>query len=186
MTDASHTESILPVNSIFSSDRNFRIPMPISANSLEILADNFKTPFLGAISNTTQSLLKYVRSRRRIVPKVFCFGCMNLRVNTYVSLRTLHKIHTFVEAQQKGSKVQRFFRQGEMSTLLKECKAGLQQGLDFFQIENITLMNNITEIQEDAEKRHREVLNMIETSPTQLVQMEHLLYEMHCSLEIKQ
>jgi hypothetical protein len=30
------------------------------------------------------------------------------------------------------------------------------------QIENITLMNNITDIQEDAEKRHREVLNMIE------------------------
>jgi hypothetical protein len=29
------------------------------------------------------------------------------------------------------------------------------------QIENITLMNNIMEIQEDAEKRHREVLDMI-------------------------
>ena len=56
----------------------------------------------------------------------------------YLSLtaatRTLHKIHTFVEAQQNGSKVKMFFRQGEMSTLLKECKAGLQKGVVFFQV----------------------------------------------------
>jgi hypothetical protein len=39
---------------------NLKTCLTIAANSLEILADNFKTPFLGAISNTTQSLLKYV------------------------------------------------------------------------------------------------------------------------------
>jgi hypothetical protein len=33
----------------------------------------------------------------------------------------------FVDAQQKGNKVKIFFRQGEMSTLLKDCQAGLQQ-----------------------------------------------------------
>jgi hypothetical protein len=49
-------------------------------------------------------------------------------------VRTLHKIHTFVEAQQKGSILKNFFRQGEMSTLLKDCKAGLQQGFEFFQV----------------------------------------------------
>jgi hypothetical protein len=48
--------------------------------------------------------------------------------------RTLHKIHTFVEAQQKGSTLKNFFQQGEMSTLLKDCKAGLQQGLEIFQV----------------------------------------------------
>ncbi|KAJ7913168.1 hypothetical protein B0H13DRAFT_2326567 [Mycena leptocephala] len=47
---------------------------------------------------------------------------------------TLHKIHTFVEAQQNSSKVKKFFRQGEMSTLLKDCKAGLQQGFESFQV----------------------------------------------------
>jgi hypothetical protein len=51
-----------------------------------------------------------------------------------IVIRTLHKIHTFVEAQQKGSKVKKIFRQGEMNTLLKDCKAGLQQGLDIFQV----------------------------------------------------
>jgi hypothetical protein len=48
--------------------------------------------------------------------------------------RTLHRIHTLLEAQQSGSKIKKFFHQGEMSTLLKNCKAGLQQGLDFFQV----------------------------------------------------
>jgi hypothetical protein len=52
-------------------------------------------------------------------------------------IRTLHKIHTFVEAQQNGSKVKKFFRQGEMSTLLKDCKAGLQQGLEIFQVHHL-------------------------------------------------
>jgi hypothetical protein len=50
------------------------------------------------------------------------------------AIRTLHKIHTFVEAQQKGSTLKNFFRQGEMSTLLKDCKAGLQQGYEVFQV----------------------------------------------------
>ncbi|KAJ7809687.1 hypothetical protein B0H13DRAFT_1927792 [Mycena leptocephala] len=164
---------------------NLRTCLTIAANSLEILADNFKTPFLGAIFNTTQSLLKYVESVKQNKDDCTCLIeqahellnaiiIVHLQSDTGAELspsvlkniglftETLHKIHTFVEAQQKGSKVQRFFRQGEMSTLLKECKAGLQQGLDFFQIENITVMNNIMDIQQDAERRHREVLDMIE------------------------
>jgi hypothetical protein len=49
-------------------------------------------------------------------------------------VRTLHKIHRFVEAQQNGSTLKKFFHQGKMSTLLKDCKAGLQQGLEVFQV----------------------------------------------------
>jgi hypothetical protein len=52
-------------------------------------------------------------------------------------VRTLHKIHTFVEAQQNSSKVKKFFRQSEMSTLLKECRLGLQQGLNFFEVSHL-------------------------------------------------
>ncbi|KAJ7880160.1 hypothetical protein B0H13DRAFT_1891878 [Mycena leptocephala] len=78
------------------------------------------------------------------------------------AFRTLHKIHNFVEAQQEGSKVKSFFHLGEMSSLLKECKAGLQQGLDFFQIKTINVMKDATKMQEDANKRHKEVLDMIE------------------------
>jgi hypothetical protein len=51
-----------------------------------------------------------------------------------ILFRTLHKIHTFVEAQQKGNKIKKFFQQGEMGILLNNCNAGLQDGVDFFQV----------------------------------------------------
>ncbi|KAJ7812598.1 hypothetical protein B0H13DRAFT_1926069 [Mycena leptocephala] len=75
---------------------------------------------------------------------------------------TLHKVHTFVEAQQKGSMLKTFFHRGEMSTLLKDCKAGLQQGLEIFQVPMANHMKDLTQMQEDAERQHQEVLDMIE------------------------
>jgi hypothetical protein len=48
--------------------------------------------------------------------------------------RTLHKIHTFVEAQQDGSKIKYLFRQGEMNTLLKACHTGLDTALEVFKV----------------------------------------------------
>ncbi|KAJ7031212.1 P-loop containing nucleoside triphosphate hydrolase protein [Mycena alexandri] len=76
---------------------------------------------------------------------------------------TLHKIHAFVEAQQSGSKVKMLFRQGEMTTLLKDCKAGLQQGLDFFHIKTYSVVSDIKELQENARRQQDEVLGLIET-----------------------
>ncbi|KAF7362595.1 hypothetical protein MVEN_00608300 [Mycena venus] len=75
---------------------------------------------------------------------------------------TLHKVHTFVEAQRKGSKVKTFFRQGELSSLLKDCRAGLRQALTFFQIQVIDIMADIAKIREDAQWRHQQVLDLIE------------------------
>jgi hypothetical protein len=40
--------------------KNLTTCLTVAANTLEILADGFKTPILGPIFNTTQSLLKYV------------------------------------------------------------------------------------------------------------------------------
>ena len=48
--------------------------------------------------------------------------------------RTLHKIHTFVEAQQEKFAFKMFFRQGEMATLLKGCTAGLNQAVEVFMV----------------------------------------------------
>jgi hypothetical protein len=49
-------------------------------------------------------------------------------------VRTLQKIHTFVEAQQNGNTLKNFLHQGEMSKLLKGCRTGLQQGLEVFKV----------------------------------------------------
>ncbi|KAJ7802725.1 P-loop containing nucleoside triphosphate hydrolase protein [Mycena leptocephala] len=137
------------------------------------------------MANTTQSLLKNMQTVKKNKTE-----CSQLMEQTYELLNailivhiksdtggelppsvlthigkfteTLHKIHTFVEAQQNGSKVKKFFRQGEMSTLLKDCKAGLQQGFEVFQVPMVNHMKDIIQMQQDAEKRNTEVLAMIE------------------------
>ncbi|KAJ7447013.1 hypothetical protein FB451DRAFT_1536773 [Mycena latifolia] len=77
---------------------------------------------------------------------------------------TLHKIHTSVEAQQDGSKIMRFFRQIETKTFLGECRAGLQQAFEVFKTETgVTALGSITEMQEEAERMHTEVLELIST-----------------------
>ncbi|KAJ7812594.1 hypothetical protein B0H13DRAFT_1926066 [Mycena leptocephala] len=148
---------------------------------------SLNTPFLEAISNTTQSLLKNIQTIKQ--NKNHCTELLeeayellnavlmvHLKSDTGGALppsmlshigrftETLHKIHTFVEAQQNGNKIKSFFHQGEISTLLKECKAGLQQGFVIFQIGTANIMKDITEMQEEAEKRHKSVLNMVEAA----------------------
>ncbi|KAJ7899953.1 hypothetical protein B0H13DRAFT_2275378 [Mycena leptocephala] len=113
--------------------------LTITANTLEILASSLNSPFLAAMSNTTQSLLKNIQDPPQN-PQ-------------------------FVEAQQKGSILKNFFRQGEMSTLLKDCKAGLQQGLEIFQVPMANHMKDITQMQEDAKN---ETKNPID-KPVQIV-----------------
>ncbi|KAJ7816036.1 hypothetical protein B0H13DRAFT_1923807 [Mycena leptocephala] len=112
---------------------NITTGLTTAVKTLEVLSGNLNTPFLEVIVNTTESLLASA------------------------------EIHAFIEAQQNGSKIKRFFRQGEMSRLLKECKLGLQQGLDFFQIESGNAMTDITALKKYAEERHQQVLSMIET-----------------------
>jgi hypothetical protein len=45
---------------------------------------------------------------------------------------TLHKIYTFLEAQQDGNRIKHLFRNNEMQTLLKSCHAGLKEAMDIF------------------------------------------------------
>ncbi|KAJ7874608.1 hypothetical protein B0H13DRAFT_2551489 [Mycena leptocephala] len=164
---------------------NITTCLTITSDTLHVLASSLKGPFLEAISNTTQSLLEHIKTVKKNKN-----DCTELLEQTYQLLNaimmvhiksdtggelppsvlnhigkfteTLHKIHTFVEAQQVGSKVKNFFRQGEMSRLFNECKAGLRQGYDIFEIDKHNIIDNITKMQEDAENRHKEVLNMID------------------------
>ncbi|KAJ7302247.1 hypothetical protein DFH08DRAFT_826739 [Mycena albidolilacea] len=64
-------------------------------------------------------------------------------------------------AQQNQTKIRQFFRQSEMSSLLKDCKAGLEHGLQAFEVQALNLMTDAKEMQQYAENRHQEVLEMI-------------------------
>ncbi|KAJ7707936.1 P-loop containing nucleoside triphosphate hydrolase protein [Mycena metata] len=158
----------------------------ITVNTLDVLVNTLKIPGLEAMVNTTQSLLKLVQTIKQ--DKNECAELMeqthnilNAIIGVYVKsdtgielppstlheiadfTQTLHKIHTFIEAQQSGSKVKKFFRQGELSGLLKDCKTGLQEGIKFFQIKSSDIMSTAREMEEQAQIRHQEVLNAIET-----------------------
>ncbi|KAF7334760.1 hypothetical protein MSAN_02374500 [Mycena sanguinolenta] len=124
---------------------------------LNELHDSFDSPFILAISNTVISLMRALQNVKKNKEEC-CQLTKNLHgiiyaiVNLYlqsespVSLpparlehvgnftETLHKIHTFVEAQQDSNKIKQFLRQNQMSALLKDCWAGLQLALDNFAI----------------------------------------------------
>ncbi|KAJ7457401.1 hypothetical protein FB451DRAFT_1509666 [Mycena latifolia] len=74
---------------------------------------------------------------------------------------TLHKVHTFVEAEQEKSKIKQFFRQGEMRTLLKACHRGLDQALDVFKVQGAKILSDVADMQQHAQKTHQEVLELI-------------------------
>ncbi|KAJ7637323.1 hypothetical protein DFH06DRAFT_1302737 [Mycena polygramma] len=164
---------------------NIKACLVVTADSLEVLASGLKETCLEAITYTTKSLLKDVETIKQ--NKDECAQLLEqthellnavlvtyIKADTGVDLapnvldqigkftQTLHKVHTFVEAQQKGSKIKRLLHQGDLSTLLKGCKEGLQQGLDSFQIDMRKIMRDITDMQEDSQKRHKEVLHLIE------------------------
>ncbi|KAJ7735051.1 P-loop containing nucleoside triphosphate hydrolase protein [Mycena metata] len=158
----------------------------ITANTFDVLVVTLKISGLEAISNTIQSLLRLAQTIKQ--DKNECAELMeqtdqllNAIITMYIKsdtgaelspsilnqivkfTETLHKIHAFVEAQQSGSKVKKFFRQGELTALLKDCKAGLQQSFDFFNIKTVDIMTDVREMQDQAQLRHQEILDMIET-----------------------
>ncbi|KAJ7082782.1 hypothetical protein C8R44DRAFT_904766 [Mycena epipterygia] len=150
--------------------------------------DAFGTPFISAIANTTLSLITLVQNVKR--NKAECIQLMehvhellytiihlHVKSGTASSLppatlsafgeliKTLHKIHAFMEAQQEGNKIKHFFRQSEMKTLLNECHTGLQQAVDIFKLEGSgNLHRNIIEMQKETERIHKELLESISTS----------------------
>ncbi|KAJ7616215.1 P-loop containing nucleoside triphosphate hydrolase protein [Mycena polygramma] len=175
--------------------KNISTCLLAASRTLHMLSTCLKDPVLVAIANTTESLLQCAQAIKQNKN-----NCSQLLEQTHELLdtiivlyiksdsggnftpsvlkhlgkftETLHRVNTFVDAQQ-NSKVRSFFRQGEMSALLKDCKAGLQQGLDFFQgsdricqqVKRVELLTDITKMQLDAERRHQEALGMIDNLP---------------------
>ncbi|KAJ7085964.1 hypothetical protein C8R43DRAFT_965130 [Mycena crocata] len=150
-------------------------------NCLKLLADGVQTPFLGLISIAAESLS--VRQNKEecfhlaektygllyaiisLLTKSESGSDLSLTVwdNLAKFIETLHRIHTYVEAQQNKSKIKQFFRQGEMSALLKDCKTGLQAALDAFKVEDVAMLTGLADMKKYAEKRQNEVLELIES-----------------------
>ncbi|KAJ7140340.1 hypothetical protein C8R46DRAFT_1200749 [Mycena filopes] len=136
---------------------NISKSLTVTTHTLELLVETLNVSGLEAISNTTQSLAKLILTIKH--NKEDCAELMEHAsqllaavVDVYLKsdngedlapsvlnqignlTTTLHKIHAFIEAQQTGSKLKIFFRQGELGALLKSCKADLQHELAFFSV----------------------------------------------------
>ncbi|KAJ7857408.1 hypothetical protein B0H13DRAFT_1902273 [Mycena leptocephala] len=129
---------------------NITTCLTISANTVGILASSLKSPFLEVISNTSQSLLKNMQIVRQNKN-----ACAQLLEQTYELLNAILMVHINSDT---GAELP----PSEMRTLLKDCKAGLQQGFEIFQVPMVDHMKDIAQMQADAEKQHKEVLAMIE------------------------
>ncbi|KAJ7695529.1 hypothetical protein B0H14DRAFT_2650552 [Mycena olivaceomarginata] len=55
-----------------------------------------------------------------------------------------------LRSQQKDNRMKSFFCQGEMDSLLRDCKDGLEECLDFFQIEMEFILSDVTDMQKDG------------------------------------
>jgi hypothetical protein len=84
-----------------------------------------------------------------------------------------------VEAQQERSRFKQFFRQAELSTLLKGCRVGLEEALAMFkvcfqrfpfndslsvplQVQSVNILSDVVQMQRLAERTHNEVLELIQ------------------------
>ncbi|KAJ6586328.1 hypothetical protein DFH09DRAFT_1432145 [Mycena vulgaris] len=156
----------MPLQSTLTQIRfeNILTALNAAMATFKVVADSLETPFLKPISNTMQSLLNAVQTVKKRKDESSDTGgelSLNMLKNLGQFTETLHKIHTFVEAQQEKSRIMHFFRQGEMSVLLKGCHLGLEQALEVFKVQDANLSRDVSNMQEYASKTHQEVLDLI-------------------------
>ncbi|KAJ7753676.1 hypothetical protein DFH07DRAFT_960144 [Mycena maculata] len=153
------------------------------------LAPNWNTPYAIGEASSTYGWTALLRSVQKVrqnkddcvilmehIHQVL-FGIIAVHVNSEIGgefspsmldhsgkfTETLHKVYNLIESQEEKSKIIQFFRQGEMSMLLKGCHAGLQQALQVFKVGAPGQFTDLRELQKHAEEKHQEVLNLIES-----------------------
>ncbi|KAF7362924.1 ATPase-AAA-core domain-containing protein [Mycena venus] len=166
--------------------KNIAACLDPTLTTLGLISDTLDTPFLRPISNTVSSLLTAVQNVRQ--NKAECIGmmehihkllysiiCLHISSDTGAELspsnlqhlgkftETLHKIYTFVEAQQEKSRIKQFFRQSEMAASLKDCHAGLAQAFEAFKIRDVDILSDAAAMKDHAWRTHQEVLELIST-----------------------
>ncbi|KAJ7889863.1 hypothetical protein B0H14DRAFT_2691114 [Mycena olivaceomarginata] len=161
--------------------------LTVAVSTLRNFSDLFSTPFLKAISNTTVSLLESAQNIKRNKDKCTAFleqihavicGIVGLYAKSDAGavlspatveslgnfMKTLQKIHVFLEAQQTGSALKRFLRQNETNLLLKDCQGGLELALGAFKIQTgAAALSDFTAAQEETQRTHAELLRLIAT-----------------------
>ncbi|KAJ7782596.1 P-loop containing nucleoside triphosphate hydrolase protein [Mycena olivaceomarginata] len=154
---------------------------------LKELNDAFGPPFIQMISNTIEILIDMVQNVKQnrkecaklmenIHPVLYAIISLHLKAETVESLfpemldnigkfiETLHKIYTFLKAQQDGNRIKHLFHNNEMQKLFRDCHAGLDQAMEDFKVTTRPLwVNDIDVMKVTAQLMHKELLELIQT-----------------------
>ncbi|KAF8209990.1 hypothetical protein K438DRAFT_1753595 [Mycena galopus ATCC 62051] len=167
--------------------------LKLAAMLFDELNDALGTSSLRAISQATLSLVTALQNVRK--DKMECIqlteeihGVLYAIISLYLKsemlgspplsmldhigkfTETIHKIHTYLEAQQEGTRIRNFFRQNELNTLLKDCHAGLQHAMEAFKASpfarllielGTSALSDVAKMQKTADNMHKEILEMI-------------------------
>ncbi|KAJ7765611.1 hypothetical protein B0H16DRAFT_1454182 [Mycena metata] len=155
---------------------NIKTSSMIVLNTLELLANASNLPFLKPITPTAHSLLNLVQFVNKnkctdMMEQVYevIHGLIRLHVQSQTgqlspnSLKTLYKVHTFVEAQQETNRFKQIFRRGKMNALQRDCTAELQHALSIFKLQGVDLPINARQTHEYENQVHQEVLHLIDS-----------------------
>ncbi|KAJ7925780.1 hypothetical protein B0H13DRAFT_1862865 [Mycena leptocephala] len=119
---------------------------------LQGINDALGPPFVQSIVNTTLAVMTGIENIKRNKDE-----CLQLVEDIHGILH----IYAFVEAQQ-GNKLKQIFRQGEINTLLKDCRAGLDHAVKIFKVDTgVMMMINMDEMKKKTEAMHKELLELI-------------------------
>ncbi|KAF8205332.1 hypothetical protein K438DRAFT_2096588 [Mycena galopus ATCC 62051] len=153
---------------------------------LDDLNDAFGPPFVPLISTAIQALIDAVQNVKRnksecaqlmenIHHLTYAIVNLHMKSETVGSLppsmlanigkfiETLHKIYTFIEAQQQGNKIKHFLRNNDMNKLLQDCHTGLKQAQEAFSIHTQTqTLNELSEFKKTVDFMHKELIGLIE------------------------
>ncbi|KAF7325501.1 hypothetical protein MKEN_00399100 [Mycena kentingensis (nom. inval.)] len=154
--------------------------------TLDILSDGVKTPFLESISLTMHNLLGGVQNIRtnknestnllETVNKVLhAVVALHLQSDADLAhpgqlahmarvVECLHTVFTLLETQRETSRIKRFFNQGENAAMFKTCEANLQSVLQGLKVQNIGIFATMKEIENDLALAHQKILEMIQTT----------------------
>ncbi|KAF7362623.1 hypothetical protein MVEN_00611300 [Mycena venus] len=164
---------------------NIKTRLTPAVTLLNDLHDAFSTPFILAISNSTLALITAVQGVKRnkeeciqlmedIQGILYAIIQLHIKSETKESLppamlhdlgklaQTLQMIQAFVESGHDGNRIKRFFRQGEINALLKNCRTRLHQAQEVFKHNTgHHILEDMDDLQKKTDAMHRELLELI-------------------------
>ncbi|KAF8214685.1 hypothetical protein K438DRAFT_1749779 [Mycena galopus ATCC 62051] len=180
---------------------NIAACLKIALPLLNELNDAFGPPLIQSISKAVEPLIDLVQNVKRnksecaqLMDSIhrILYAIVNLHMksetvgllrpsmldNLGEFIKTLHKIYTFIEAQQEGPKMKHLFRNNETNRLLQDCRAGLKQAQEVFNIQTQTqALNDTSKFKKTVNLMHKTLIEAIETlSDTSTVSERSLVY----------